>query len=105
MSDSEPDLDAKIAAQVARKLKAQRAGTQSAWFGLGMFGVIGWSVTVPTLLGALLGAWLDRHHAGPPSWTLALLAAGLTIGCANAWYWVVEPNAAIHRDSAPDSDE
>jgi ATP synthase protein I len=105
MSASEPDFDAKIAAQVARKQKAQRAGTQSTWFGLGMFGVIGWSVTVPTLLGALLGAWWDKHHAGPPSWTLALLAAGLTIGCANAWYWVAQQNAAINHDPSPDSDE
>jgi ATP synthase protein I len=105
MSDSKPDFDAEIAAKVTRKRKAQRAGTQSAWFGLGMFGVIGWSVTVPTVLGALLGAWWDKHHAGPLSWTLALLAAGLTIGCANAWYWVAQQNAAINRDPPPDSDE
>ena len=99
MSDSRQAFDAKIAAQAARKLKAQRAGTQSAWFGLGMVGVIGWSVTVPTLLGALLGAWWDRHHPGPHSWTLALLVAGLVIGCANAWVWVAQQNAAIHRES------
>lgn len=99
MSDSGQDFDAKIAAQAARKLKAQRAGTQSAWFGLGMFGVIGWSVTVPTLLGALLGAWWDRHHPGPHSWTLALLVAGLVIGCANAWVWVAQQNAAMHRET------
>ena len=105
MSDNEPDFDAKIAGRVARKLKAQRAGAQSAWFGLGMFGIIGWSVAVPTLLGALLGAWLDKHHAGPPSWTLALLAAGLFIGCANAWYWIAQQNAAINDAPRPDHDE
>jgi ATP synthase protein I len=104
MSDSESDFDAKIAAQVARKLKAQRAGTQSAWFGLGMIGIIGWSVAVPTLLGALLGSWWDKHHAGPLSWTLALLAAGLTIGCANAWYWVAQQNSAINQDPGRESD-
>jgi ATP synthase protein I len=103
MSDSEPD--AKIAAQVARKLKAQRAGTQSAWFGLGMIGTIGWSVAVPTLLGALLGAWWDKHHAGAPSWTLALLAAGLLIGCANAWYWVAQQNAAINHNLGRENDD
>jgi ATP synthase protein I len=103
MSDTE--LDSKIATQAARKLKAQRAGQQSAWFGLGMFGMIGWSVAVPTVLGALLGAWWDRHHAGPPSWTLALLAAGLVIGCANAWYWVAQQNAAINQDPGADHDE
>jgi len=105
MTDNKADFDAKIAAQVARKLKSQRAGTQSAWFGLGMFGIVGWSVAVPTLLGALLGAWWDRHHAGPHSWTLALLAAGLIIGCGNAWYWVAQQNAAINRDPRADHDE
>jgi ATP synthase protein I len=97
MSDDQRSFDARIAAQAARKLTAQRAGPQSAWFGLGMFGVVGWSVAVPTLLGALLGAWCDRHHAGPHSWTLALLVAGLVLGCANAWFWVAQQNEAIHR--------
>jgi ATP synthase protein I len=105
MSDIEPNFDAKIAAQVARKLKAQSGGKQSALFGLGAFGMIGWSVTVPTALGALLGAWWDRHHAGAPSWTLVLLAAGLVIGCANAWYWVAQQNAAINQDPSADHDE
>jgi len=105
MSDSEPRFDAKISVQVARKLKAQRAGAQSAWFGLGMFGIIGWSVAVPTLVGALLGAWWDKHHAGPFSWTLALLAAGLIIGCANAWHWVAQQNAAINRGPRTDVDD
>jgi ATP synthase protein I len=104
MTDSEPDFEAKIAARVARKQKAQRTA-QSAWFGLGMFGIIGWSVAVPTLLGALLGAWWDKRHAGPPSWTLALLAAGLIIGCANAWYWVAQQNAAISHDPRAENDD
>ena len=88
MSDEE--LDVRIAARAARKLKAQREGTQSAWSGLGMFGVIGWSVAVPTVAGAWLGVWWDKHHPGSRSWTLALLIAGLAIGCANAWYWVAQ---------------
>jgi ATP synthase protein I len=48
---------------------------------------------------------LDKHHAGPPSWTLALLAAGLFIGCANAWYWIDQQNAAINHGARPDDDE
>ena len=27
-----------------------------------MTGLIGWSVAIPTLLGAALGMWLDKHH-------------------------------------------
>lgn len=102
MSDSEPAFTRQIEIKAARKLKAQRAGIQRPWFGLGMFGVIGWSVTVPTLLGAMLGLWLDRHHPGAHSWTLALLVAGLILGCANAWHWISDQNAAIQQESSDD---
>jgi ATP synthase protein I len=77
-----------VSGKSRRKLRAQCAGDPPVWLGLGMFGVIGWSVVVPTLLGALLGRWIDEHHPGLHSWTLALLVAGLVLGCANAWRWV-----------------
>ena len=79
-----------IRAKASRKLKARRNAPQGIWFGLGMMGLIGWSVVVPTLLGAALGIWLDNRHPGKHSWTLALLVAGLAIGCLNAWHWVTK---------------
>ncbi len=93
-----------VGAKVDRKLRAQRDGTQGVWFGLGMTGLIGWSVAVPTVLGAMLGLWLDRHHPGGHSWTLALLVAGLVIGCANAWHWVAQQDNAM-QDEPEDKDE
>jgi ATP synthase protein I len=81
-------LARQVGAKADRKLKARRNPTPGVWFGLGMMGLIGWSVVVPTLLGAALGLWLDKHHPGGHSWTLALLVAGLAIGCFNAWHWV-----------------
>jgi ATP synthase protein I len=77
-----------IGMKTARKLHARRNSSPGMWFGLGMMGIIGWSVVIPTLLGAALGIWLDNHYADQRSWTLALLIAGLTLGCFNAWYWV-----------------
>jgi ATP synthase protein I len=77
-----------IDASVARKLQAQRWRSRIVWSGLGMMGLIGWSVTVPTLLGVALGIWLDRRHPGAHSWTMALLIAGLALGCWNAWHWI-----------------
>ncbi len=87
-----------IGVKVARKLKAQRNPTPGVWFGLGMMGLIGWSVVVPTLLGALLGLWLDRTYPGGRSWTLALLVAGLALGCFNAWRWVAKEDQAMRKD-------
>ncbi len=104
MSDEHPDFARQVSAKAVRKLKAQRTGTQTAWFGLGMSGLIGWSVAIPTLAGTLLGLWLDRRHPGPHSWTLALLLAGLCLGCANAWHWVSRENKAMN-DEPDRSDE
>jgi ATP synthase protein I len=86
-----------IGAQADRKLKARR-NPAGVWFGLGMMGLIGWSVVVPTLLGAGAGVWLDKRHPGTHSWTLALLIAGLVLGCANAWRWVDQQDKDMHRD-------
>lgn len=70
-----------------RKLAAKRRGDEL-WFGLGMFGLVGWSVTIPTLVGIAAGVFLDRAWPGPISWTLTFLFAGIALGCLNAWYWV-----------------
>ena len=93
-----------VGAKAARKLKARRNSTQGVWFGLGMMGLIGWSVAIPTLLGAALGIWLDNRHPGSHSWTLMLLVIGLIIGCLNAWHWVVKEDKAM-REEQEDSDE
>jgi ATP synthase protein I len=88
---------AKVGAKETRKLEARRNPAQ-VWFGLGMMGLIGWSVVTPTLLGAALGLWLDKRHPGTHSWTLALLVGGLVLGCANAWHWVAKEDKAMRED-------
>lgn len=93
-----------VGAKAARKLRARRDSTHGVWFGLGMMGLIGWSVVVPTLLGAALGIWLDRRHPVGHSWTLSLLVIGLGLGCVNAWYWVKKEEKAM-RDEQEDHDD
>ncbi len=90
-------LAKQVAAKAERKLRARRDGAPGVWSGLGMMGLIGWSVVVPTLLGAALGLWLDTRHPGAHPWTLALLMAGLVLGCLNAWRWVDQQDRAIHQ--------
>ncbi|OGS33328.1 MAG: F0F1 ATP synthase subunit [Elusimicrobia bacterium RIFOXYB2_FULL_49_7] len=86
-----------IGAKAARKLKAQQQPAQGIWFGLGMMGLIGWSVTLPTLLGAVVGIWLDRRDPGRYSWTLMLLIVGLGLGCVNAWHWVSRQDREMRK--------
>ena len=101
---SAPTLAQEVDADARRKLKARRHQDRGVWFGLGMMGLVGWSVVVPTLLGAALGIWLDRHHPGQHSWTLALLVGGLTLGCFNAWHWVAKEDRAIQREQEDNGD-
>lgn len=81
-----------IGRKAERKLEAQGARHRGVWFGLGMFGLVGWSVAVPTLLGIALGVWLDGAVPSRFSWTLSLLFIGAVLGSINAWYWVEREN-------------
>jgi ATP synthase protein I len=91
-----------VGAKAARKLGAQRNPAR-VWFGLGMMGLIGWSVALPTLLGAGLGLWLDARRSSH-SWTLSLLVAGLVAGCFNAAHWVAKEEKSI-QEEREDHDE
>ncbi|TCO69110.1 AtpZ/AtpI family protein [Rhodovulum euryhalinum] len=83
--DSETETIARKAQQMEKARKHRR---ESVWYGLGMFGLVGWSVAVPIVAGTALGLWIDRRWPGELSWTLALLLAGAVLGAINAWYWV-----------------
>jgi ATP synthase protein I len=108
-SDPTPSalLAKQIAAKADRKLRARRDGAPGVWSGLGTMGLIGWSVVVPTLAGAALGLWLDARHPGAHPWSLALLMAGLVLGCLNAWRWVAQQDRSMHeadRGDPPQAD-
>lgn len=91
-------LSEEVGTKELRKVRARRTKDRTLWIGLGMFGVIGWSIAVPTLIGIALGLWLDRIWPGRFSWTLALLLAGVTLGCLSAWYWVSHERRVIDED-------
>jgi ATP synthase protein I len=92
------ELGGRIARQARRKLRARRHRHRSTWFGLGMYGLVGWSVVIPTLLGVTAGVWIDNRWPSRFSWTLMLLIGGLLIGCWNAWYWISIEQQAIQDE-------
>jgi ATP synthase protein I len=98
------ELSHQVGTKAKRKLKAKRNKMRNVWFGLGMMGLVGWSVAIPTLLGAALGIWVDKHYSGRQSWTLMLLIIGLAIGCLNAWHWVSKEDQEIRKEQE-DNDE
>jgi ATP synthase protein I len=102
----EPDTNKKdenffsnqVAEKEKRKIKALKENNGSVWSGLGMFGMIGWSVVVPSLLGAALGIWLDKIYPESFSWTLTFLFIGLITGSFIAWYWVSKEDKEMHQN-------
>lgn len=78
-----------------RKLWAREHTDRNIWFGLGMYGLVGWSVAIPTVIGVAVGVWIDAMWPSRYSWTLMLLAAGLIVGCWTAWRWVSREQRAI----------
>lgn len=71
-----------------KKLDARQKRQRSLFFGLGVFGVVGWSVAIPTLIGAMIGRWLDAHSNLQISWTLTCIFLGMVVGCVIAWNWI-----------------
>lgn len=98
-------LSRRVAEEERRKIKAQRTRKQRIWFGLGMFGIVGWSVAIPTLAGVALGIWIDTRWPGRFSWTLMLLFFGIVMGCLNAWYWVTLEQESIEREKESPADD
>lgn len=82
------NVEDQIGRKEVRRLKAKQEQHHRVWFGLGMFGLVGWSVAIPTLLGAAVGMWLDARFESRQSWTLMMLLLGLMGGCLNAWRWL-----------------
>ena len=90
MSDTSKDrrMTDVVAAKQQRRIAARRQPERTIWFGLGMFGLVGWSIAIPSVVGVAAGAWIDHHWPSRYSWTLMLLLAGVTIGCLQAWRWI-----------------
>jgi ATP synthase protein I len=82
------DMEKAVGAKEALRIKARGEKDRSLLFGMSIFGIVGWSVVIPTLIGIALGIWIDSRWPSRFSWTLMLLFGGLICGCLNAWYWV-----------------
>ncbi|MFT7594042.1 MAG: ATP synthase protein I [Paracoccaceae bacterium] len=84
-----PDKSAEDIARQAERMKYARDNPgPSPLRGVGTFGMIGWSIAVPTVGGAFLGHWLDRVAPQSFSWTIALILGGVVLGAFIAASWI-----------------
>lgn len=93
--ESELDFAETISIKAARKLKAKQE-KKTVLFGLGMLGMVGWSVAIPTLICLSIGLYVDKYLNSSYSWTITFLVLGIGLGCFNAWYWL---NQEINKDN------
>ena len=57
--------------------------------GLAFLGALGWNIPIPTILGVMLGRWMDANHkVASISWTLNFLLLGFVFGAIGAWQWL-----------------
>lgn len=85
-----------------RRLESRGRPERTIWFGLGMFGLIGWSVAIPALVGIAAGVWIDHRWPSRYSWTLMLLIGGVCLGCMNAWRWIRQEGRVDGTLDGPD---
>jgi ATP synthase protein I len=96
------DIGRRVGRREARKIRARKEKDKDVWFGLGMFGLVGWSVAIPTVIGVALGVWIDTRWPSRYSWTLTLLILGIGLGCFNAWFWITKERKSIERKDRDD---
>src|SRR4030065_2635873 len=78
----------KVSQKESLRIRGLKHKDETVWFGLGMFGIVGWAVAIPTLIGIALGLWIDRTWASRFSWGLMFLLIGVVVGGIKAPYLV-----------------
>lgn len=91
-----PDLERSTADRIAQAAKQavqrKRRGLEepepSLGSRLGQMGILGWTIVLPTLLGLVLGHWLDRRLGTGVFFSAPLLMIGAGFGLWSAWKWM-----------------
>ena len=80
-----PSAERMIREVASKQRRMEHARGKWNWNSIAILGVVGWSVTVPTLIGVAIGLWIDHRWPSRFSWSLMLLLGGLFLGCFHAW--------------------
>jgi len=90
----------KIKKTLVKKVRTMaRRDTRILHLNAAILSVYGWQMAIPTLIGIILGRFLDRHFSIPYlSWTLNLIILGAVIGFFNANHWVKKEGILKRKD-------
>lgn len=95
--DEEEQFARAIAAEESRRLRAAHR-KQRSWFGLGVFGLVGWAFSIPMLALLGIGIWIDSATTSGYSWALMGVFVGAFLGALNAWVWVRAEQRKLEED-------
>jgi ATP synthase protein I len=86
-ADDEGNEEMEDAVQLRRQREDfwRRTGERSLWQNVSMIGALGWLIVTPTLLGVLIGRWLDMRFGTGIFWSGALIMIGAAFGGYLAW--------------------
>ena len=87
-----------LATKERRTVGAKEEGGPIAWEGVGRFGMVGWSISAPVLVGILFGWLLDRVTGYHHLWVTVFFFAGLIFGCVSTAYWLFKEYDEIEED-------
>jgi len=79
------DLYRSVERRAERRARWKREGERPLWQNLSMIGALGWLIVTPTILGALVGRWLDHTYGQGVFWTGSLIFIGAALGFYLAW--------------------
>ncbi len=99
MSDynKEQNKTARILIKKARTLEQRK--NRIFYFNAAILSVYGWQLSVPVLLGVMIGTYCDKHFpSGTISWTLNGIFLGFIIGIFNANYWLRKEGITKRKD-------
>lgn len=69
----------------SRRQKWEREGERPLWKNLSMIGALGWLIVAPTLLGVLIGRWLDDRYGSGVFFSGSFIFLGVCLGAYLAW--------------------
>jgi len=79
-----PDARRSLERDVSRYARREPSGA-TFWRSLSLLGTVGWSISIPAVLGAWLGHRLDVRFETGVHFTLILLTLGVIIGSVVVW--------------------
>ncbi len=99
------DSSADTIRRSAKRLQHARSKPgESPLLGFSVFGIVGWSIAVPTVAGAFLGHWLNQVAPQEFTWTIALILGGVAIGGFIAARWLQKVGVEQDRQSLESQD-